>query len=91
MIPIFQEFLQDVYPFLQPICFFCAWILCLMLIWTVVTAIADVVKRSKLMHQIPCSNCQYFTNNYRLKCTVRPNLASTEQAINCPDYYTPTN
>lgn len=38
------------------------------------------------MHQIPCSNCQFFTNDYRLKCTVNPSVANTERAINCCDY-----
>ncbi|MDJ0580351.1 hypothetical protein [Crocosphaera sp.] len=39
------------------------------------------------MHKIPCSNCQYFTNDYRLKCPVNPFQASTEAAINCQDYH----
>ncbi len=38
------------------------------------------------MHQIPCSNCKFFTNDHRLKCTVSPSIANTEQAINCGDY-----
>ncbi|MGK7959817.1 hypothetical protein [Crocosphaera sp.] len=39
------------------------------------------------MHQIPCSDCQYFTNDYRLKCPVNPFQANTESAINCQDYH----
>jgi hypothetical protein len=38
------------------------------------------------MHQIPCSRCGFFTNNYRLKCTVHPLAANTEAAIDCTDY-----
>jgi RNA polymerase subunit RPABC4/transcription elongation factor Spt4 len=43
------------------------------------------------MHQIPCHNCQFFTNNYRLKCTVHPSIANTEEAIDCSDYQPKTN
>ncbi|WP_315862613.1 hypothetical protein [Geminocystis sp. NIES-3708] len=38
------------------------------------------------MHKIPCSRCQYFTNNYRLKCTLQPLIANTESAIDCSDF-----
>ncbi|WP_279327060.1 hypothetical protein [Crocosphaera subtropica] len=38
------------------------------------------------MHEIPCSHCQYFTNDYHLKCPVNPFQANTEEAINCKDY-----
>jgi hypothetical protein len=38
------------------------------------------------MHEIPCSECKFFTNNHRLKCTVRPTIANTEEAIDCSDY-----
>lgn len=38
------------------------------------------------LHQIPCSNCQYFSCNYVLKCSVHPYTALTESAINCQDY-----
>ncbi|MDJ0675590.1 MAG: hypothetical protein QNJ36_09465 [Calothrix sp. MO_167.B42] len=38
------------------------------------------------MHQIPCSGCDYFTNDYRLKCTVNPIKACSEDAIGCIDF-----
>nr|WP_232225199.1 hypothetical protein [Dactylococcopsis salina] len=50
------------------------------------SAIYATVKRSQIMHQVPCPNCQFFTNDYRLKCTVNPLVANTEQAITCQDY-----
>ncbi|WP_225895745.1 hypothetical protein [Dendronalium phyllosphericum] len=40
----------------------------------------------KSLHQIPCSACEYFTNDHRLKCTVHPKKACSEQAINCIDF-----
>lgn len=44
----------------------------------------------KQLHQIPCSRCAFFTGDYRLKCTVHPYNALTENALNCNDYE-PTN
>jgi hypothetical protein len=40
----------------------------------------------KRLHQIPCHACEYFTNDYRLKCTVHPKKACSEQAIGCIDF-----
>ncbi len=58
-----------------------------MLASSAISLILDIVKRAKTMHQIPCSDCQYFTNDYRLKCPVNPFQANTESAINCQDYH----
>ena len=44
----------------------------------------------KRLHQIPCSRCAFFTGDYRLKCTVHPSKALTENALECLDYE-PTN
>ncbi len=38
------------------------------------------------LHQIPCSQCRYFTGDYRLKCTVNPYWALSEDAIGCCDF-----
>jgi hypothetical protein len=73
-------------PYLVPICFCLAWglvILCLLTVWSAIRAGVANVKR---MHQIPCTNCKFFTADYRLKCTVHPSIANTEAAINCLDY-----
>ncbi|NJK39702.1 MAG: hypothetical protein HC835_00755 [Oscillatoriales cyanobacterium RM2_1_1] len=40
----------------------------------------------KRLHRVPCSRCAYFTGDYRLKCTVHPSLALTEDAIGCHDF-----
>ncbi|WP_337906916.1 hypothetical protein [Iningainema tapete] len=41
----------------------------------------------KRLHQIKCADCQFFTGDYHLKCTVHPSFALTEEAINCSDFY----
>lgn len=56
------------------------------IMWTVWSALKDTVAVAKQMHSIPCHNCVYFTNDYRLKCPVNPLGANTESAIDCPDY-----
>lgn len=40
----------------------------------------------KHLHQIPCSDCVFFTRQACLKCSVHPMWAATETAINCPDF-----
>lgn len=59
------------------------------------TALWTIVRRGKnspknptdsLRSNIPCRNCQFFSNNYYLKCAVRPSIAMTGAAIDCSDY-----
>jgi hypothetical protein len=38
------------------------------------------------LHQLPCRNCRFFTNNHYLYCTVHPSIVLTEQALDCSDY-----
>lgn len=54
--------------------------------WSLISCVLDVIAQGKRMHQIPCTKCRFFTGDYRLKCTVNPSVANTEQAIDCSDY-----
>ena len=54
--------------------------------WSLASFAIDAVARGKQMHQIPCTKCRFFTGDYRLKCTVNPNIANSEQAIGCSDF-----
>ncbi|MER3433291.1 MAG: hypothetical protein C4288_07650 [Leptolyngbya sp. ERB_1_1] len=74
-------------PILVPVCFIVAWALILMTVWRVFEATRDTVKQAKQMHQIPCPDCEFFTGDYNLKCPVHPTTALSEDAIECPDYY----
>lgn len=51
--------------------------------WKVVKAGVAQLRR---LHQIPCSGCVFFTRDYRLKCTVHPSKALSEDALNCLDF-----
>ena len=69
------------------ICFICLWVsMILMFIVSIFQAFKHGTIHLKKIHQIPCSKCDFFTNDYRLKCTVHPVKASTESAINCFDF-----
>jgi hypothetical protein len=83
--------LRGIQPLLIPICFITAWTVTILVVLSLWTAARDSVTTAKQMHQIPCSGCQFFTDNYRLKCTVRPSIANTEEAIDCLDYQPKTN
>ncbi|MGF1522381.1 MAG: hypothetical protein ACFBSF_08700 [Leptolyngbyaceae cyanobacterium] len=83
---ITRAFIQFIQPFLVPICLVMAWAIVALTLWSVWLAVRDSVKRAQRMHQIPCSQCSYFSGNYLLKCPVRPEDALTEDAIGCPDF-----
>lgn len=71
---------------LGPMGFLVATVLLGMLGWSLVSATRDSVAIARQMHAIPCSNCQFYTNDHRLKCPVHPVKAASEQAIDCQDY-----
>ncbi|NEQ05218.1 MAG: hypothetical protein F6K37_04270 [Moorea sp. SIO4E2] len=78
-------------PDLDLICFCLAWGITMILVWTVLSAVRESFAVAKRLHQIPCSNCQFFTGDYRLKCTVHPSVANSEAAINCIDFCAKNN
>ncbi|MBE9200222.1 MULTISPECIES: hypothetical protein [unclassified Nodularia (in: cyanobacteria)] len=91
MLRLIDFVIRGIQPLLVPICFIAAWTVIILLVWSLWVAARDSVSTAKQMHQIPCAKCQFFTDNYRLKCTVHPSTASTEEAINCCDYQPKTN
>ncbi len=91
MFKLISFLLHGIQPLLVPICFVVAWTVIILIVLNLWAAARDSVTTAKQMHQIPCTGCQFFTDNYRLKCTVRPSIANTEEAINCSDYQPKTN
>jgi hypothetical protein len=63
-----------------------AWAMMILMLWSVWLTLKKGINHLQKLHQIPCHNCDYFTNDYRLKCTVNPKKACSEQAINCLDF-----
>ncbi len=54
--------------------------------WGVGLTLKEGISQLKRLHSIPCSQCAFFTGDYRLKCTVHPITALSEEAIGCCDY-----
>jgi hypothetical protein len=71
---------------LVPLCLVTAWGLVGLVAWNVVAAVREGVNRATVMHQIPCAECRYFTNDHRLKCPLHPRIALSEAAIDCADF-----
>lgn len=69
-----------------PFCVVSIWVLLVGLFWAIGAACHDGFLRLKRLHQVPCDRCLYFTSDYRLKCTVHPDKALTEESIDCLDY-----
>ncbi len=63
-----------------------AWAIMILLFCSIWTTLKKGIIFLWRLHQIPCHNCEYFTNDYRLKCTVCPKKACSEQAIGCIDF-----
>ena len=63
------------------------WVFLMILFsFSVVRAFKEGAEQVKKLHRIPCYKCDFFTNDYRLKCTVNPSLACSEEAIGCIDF-----
>jgi hypothetical protein len=69
-----------------PFCPILIWLVLVGFFLAISLAVHDGITRLKRLHQIPCTNCAFFTGDYRLKCTVHPCKALSEEAINCLDY-----
>ncbi len=69
-----------------PLCSIIAWGTISLTAWSLWSLCRDSFKRAQAMHKIPCAGCQFFTNSHYLKCSVRPSVALSEEAIGCPDF-----
>ncbi len=69
-----------------PMLFVLSWALMGLMGWTLSLFVRDLIRINRQMHRIPCANCRFFTGDYHLKCTVRPAIALTEEAIHCSDF-----
>lgn len=72
---------------IAPLPFFVSCVLLFLCAWSVVSPLLAAVAKAQQMHRIPCTQCRFFTNDHRLKCTIKPQIANTEEAIDCRDYH----
>lgn len=52
-------------------CAFFSWTMVILSILSVWLTLKKGANHLKRLHEIPCHNCEFFTNDYRLKCTVQ--------------------
>jgi len=86
MFPIIYSLIHSLQPLLVPFCCLVAWTLFFGSLWILGVTTQEGIASVKRLHRIPCANCEFFTDDYRLKCPVRPLSALTEEAICCSDY-----
>jgi hypothetical protein len=67
-------------------CLVIAWSLSISIFTSIVIYCINGFRHIHRLHSIPCNKCQYFTDSYYLKCTVNPEWACSEAAIDCRDY-----
>jgi hypothetical protein len=68
------------------VCLLIAWGLSIGTFVTILVSCTQGFRYVGKLHSVPCSKCQYFTGSQYLKCTVHPNLACSEEAIDCRDF-----
>ncbi|WP_190569518.1 hypothetical protein [Nostoc parmelioides] len=68
------------------LCALSAWSIMILLFWSIWITCIKGIHFLWNLHQIPCHSCEFFTNDYRLKCTVNPKKACSDQAIGCIDF-----
>lgn len=78
--------LQDISHLARAIFTICIWLVLIGFLISMWQALLQGWANLQRLHQVPCSNCTFFTGEYNLKCTLYPCKALTEEAINCQDY-----
>jgi len=86
VLSLIHALIQLFRPYLVPFCFLCTWGAIALTIISVYRTIKNGIKEINYLHSIPCPRCQFFTNDYRLKCTVHPEIANSVTAISCADF-----
>ncbi len=86
MFQLLSPQIQALHPVLSHFFLIGIWGFFFLFLWSAWISTRIGIANVKRLHQIPCANCRFFTNDFRLKCTVRPTCALTEEAINCSDF-----
>ncbi len=55
-------------------------------LWEIASWIRSILATARRMHQIPCWDCRFCSDDPYLKCAVHPDQAQTEAAIECADF-----
>ncbi|MCG6134551.1 MAG: hypothetical protein MET45_07785 [Nostoc sp. LLA-1] len=78
---------SDIALTLSPIALILSWVVFFLILQKIRTVLDHkMVFSIKSLHQVPCRNCRFYSNNHYLKCAVEPSLVLTEQAKDCSEY-----
>lgn len=78
---------SDIALTLSPIALIFSWVVFFLILQKIRTVLDHkMVFSIKSLHQVPCRNCRFYSNNHYLKCAVEPSLVLTEQAKDCSEY-----
>ncbi|MCC5636805.1 hypothetical protein LC593_13210 [Nostoc sp. CHAB 5844] len=73
--------------YLSPIGLFFSWIIFFLVLRKIQRVIDNkMVFSVKSLHQVPCKNCRFYSNNHYLKCAVQPSIVMTDEAKNCSEF-----
>ena len=86
MLVLLAKLIVFIRPLIPAVCMVLAWGTMALAAWTLIGAVRSALANVRQMHQIPCARCRYATHDYRLKCSVQPVEAFSEQAIGCLDF-----
>ena len=79
----FILWIQPAIPF---VCAAVAWGLVAAIAFSFITTTRRSIANLRKVHQVPCSRCAFSSADYRLKCSVHPTEAFSEEAIGCYDF-----
>jgi len=73
--------------YLSPIGLLFSWIIFFLVLRKVQSVLDNkMVFSVKSLHQVPCKNCRFYSNNHYLKCAVQPSIVMTDEAKNCTEF-----
>ncbi|AFY42339.1 hypothetical protein [Nostoc sp. PCC 7107] len=73
--------------YLSPIGLLFSWIIFFLVLRKIQRFLDNkMVFSVKGLHQVPCKNCRFYSNNHYLKCAVQPSIVLTDEAKNCSEF-----
>ncbi|BAY17325.1 hypothetical protein NIES2109_13460 [Nostoc sp. HK-01] len=73
--------------YLSPIGLLFSWIIFFLVLRKIQRFLDNkMVFSVKRLHQVPCKNCRFYSNNHYLKCAVQPSIVLTDEAKNCSEF-----
>ena len=83
---VIAKFVLWIQPTMPFVCAVLAWSLVVAIALSLITTIRRGIANLQNVHRVPCSCCAFSSSDYRLKCSVHPSVAFSEEAIGCYDF-----